>query len=320
MTRVAESKEKSKEIFSALEQIRRGGLNFSGSEANRLRNYLISQRIAPAGAPLVQFIDALKAKRITLVRDYEHVDHDRMSTRNPKFKAQFDSVLRAMERERGPADGRDIKDRTFHYKIDAWNITLSLMNDDSANYEIDYVCRSKMRHYYPKPLGPKFSRHPFVPLFKLYSLLQASPDGTLAQESSAFLTQGAHEITHCSKLIESVASRGFSYLSVRERNKIDEIYDEYIRPMFRQYSDDGGFTDVELARQEISEMNEKSFSSITSEEGFRDRFKQESDNMKSVAKNIIEIRPEVLSARLNEDYDLSGNPRITEIIRKLGLE
>lgn len=66
-------------------------------------------------------------------------------------------------------------------------------------------------------------------------------------------------------------------------------------------------------------MNEKKLASITTEEGFRDRFKQEAENMRSTTKKIADIRPEILSDRLHEDYDLRDNPRVMEIRKKLGL-
>ena len=109
-------------------------------------------------------------------------------------------------------------------------------------------------------------------------------------------------------------------LTFEERNEIDRVYDKYIRPMYYDYSQPDGAVDLRKAMEEIREMEDSKYKSITTVEGLREMFKADANDIKMAAHSVVSANPDdLLSSRILEDYDLESSPRIEEIIRQFDL-
>jgi len=314
LNKLMKSRDTVDEITRAYNRLREKRFELDDSDAQRIKRYLLSLHIPRGNGNLDAFNKMLETKKIELVSDY--FDSDAIRAANAAHANSTDRVFQKMNQIRARDDGREQEHREFHYYVDAWNIGLYNLNLIQNEKELNHVCRGRIRTFYPQKFGQKYSRHPLVPLYRQYSLALASNlGGALDIESRAFLVDAVRRISDITEDIKSIEK--FSQLPDYVRSKIDEVYDKFVRPLYFEYSLSAD--NIGKGRKMIDEEEIKHFASITTEEGFRDRFQQESEGMTKMAKAVVDVRPEILNTRLLEDYKLGNNPRVEAIKRQLKL-
>lgn len=310
---VAGSKDHIRRVYESFSHLREKKFEIIDSQTQNIRDYLLSLRITGLNNRLNQFIELLRTKRIKLIDDfytddqYNHVIGD--------ISKDYASAFDEMCRQRGPKDPRPRADREFHYRVDAWNIAISRLNQTSNSLELNHICNGRIREFYAGKRGQIYSRHPLVPMYRLLSLMRASSSGELQREAKAFLRDAIRQMSECLRVVNEIPN--LQVLSEYDKEKIDEVYNKFIRPLFRDYTKGGAMISFEEVGRMMQELHDTKFKSILTERGFADRFKQEASDLRDVAKRVIELKPEILGGRLIEDYITKDNPRIKNIMSRL---
>lgn len=285
----------------------------SGRKIDRILNTL---PFSNENMRLNQLLVGFRNKQFTVA--HHLFDNATLRAALPSIKQDCGKLFDRMKQRRSLTDNRRLEDKMFHYKVDCWNIAFRLINDFVGDKEVSYVCRQAIRDYYPGNTGQFHSRHPLVPMYHLYSLLLAPNHSNKHNESVDFFVDALRTIRECVTVIEA-ANDNLSNISFYWREKIDDAYNRFIRPLFSDYSDDARgihMKEYELRRREARYGDYKS---ILTTDGFRDRFKQRAESFKNLATEVVDLHPEITSDRLLEEYDLSQNPRVSEIFKKFNL-
>ena len=300
-----------KRISSDLKDIFKEDSDHDMIKKARIRSILINLRVSPGNGGLSKFFDMLNKNQIKTLLDY--TDPGQFS--HNEFKQTQEKILNKMSSVRSQDDGRDYEDRMFHYRVDTWNIAASLWSERISNIEIDHICRGAVSQFFPREKRSLYSRSPVVPLVRLYSLLRASPEGNIQTEAKAFTSLGYHDLNKAVRLIEHVTD--IQKLTPVERDEIDRVYNQYLRPLFYDYSTDKGGILPDKAQELIKEMEMERYKSVLTEEGLRDRFLADADDIRNTAQRLVNQNPMIIEERLLTDYNLDNNPRVLAIRKRL---
>ena len=106
-----------------------------------------------------------------------------------------------------------------------------------------------------------------------------------------------------------------------QRETIDSIYNKFIRPLFFDFSLEEGRNDYfGLSAKSTSSSLANTNELLPTMGSVNDFSKIQTKNaLKTLASEVIAIEPEITSERLLERYDLSDNPRVMEIFKKLNI-
>ena len=277
-----------------------------------LRATLQTLRTEKPGHPFETFVEMLRREQITTLR--RQVDPEMF--RSKDFRDQYALVLERMQKARSSSDDRRIDDRDFHYRVDSWNLAVALASRRYPSVEIDHVCSPRLSQHLPQGLQTERSRHPYVALIRLYSLYAASSQGEIKKEAHEFVRYGAKDLEGARGILRSVNDPGS--LSLVERDRVDQVYNRYIRTLHRDFSE-GPLEDRWHEDQDWLRDSAAQYPSVLTEDGLRARFEVEEAALKRSAERLVELQPVVLDERLLGDYDLANNSRVAQVRRSLGL-
>jgi hypothetical protein len=318
-SRLSESPEEAQRFIDAFKKLDSRSFDEETIEGRKVMSLIAKTSAAGDNTRLTEFVSLFERGILSFV--HEHMDKPDLISKNHEIESEYSRIFHLMDQRRSRNDTRSIDDRQFHYKVDSWNIAQYLVNQQDGKKEVDFVCRQTIRNYYPGETGQLYSRHPMVPMYHLYALFRPVPPvASIQNEASEFLKDAQITISKLVKDLEPYAGYTVSQLTEYTKSRIDDVYNKFIRPLFyRNYSNGGQAISVQDLARMRKEVHLTTYTSITSPEGFRDRFKQGAEGLKAAAQEVVKILPEITSDRLLEEYDLSGNPRIDEIRRKLNL-
>ena len=313
LNRLLNSSNSMRSVWTSMRQefIERGTL--SDDRSLSLRESIRTLRILERNEKFADLQRMLDQDQITTLRD--HVDSSIFST--DEFRKLFDEIYGRMRPSRSLRDKREFDDKVFHYTVDSWNLAAAALSNHYNNFEIDHVCRPGISQFLPSGLQTRRSRHPYVVLIRLYSLFMSPSEGDILQESESFTRRGVVEVNECINIMSDISS--INQLSVIERNHIDHVYNKYIRHLLMDFEKIDQSKKWKDVRKAIDEEVDGRYISITTEEGLRERFKADAENLKNSARKIIESRPQLFDDRLLGEYNLDNNPRVQKIMKKLDL-
>ncbi|UWR57090.1 hypothetical protein [Phaeobacter inhibens] len=280
-------------------------------QISKLSRTISSLRLNDSHSSMGQLLELFQEKKITLLRD--HIDPSNLRQFRRVSKEKFDAAYARMEAKRGKFDGRNTEDRNFHYKVDCWNLIISLYSRELEQFEIDHICRDGISKFLVTPQDRKFTRHPHVALLRLISLLRASELGNIEKEAAAFSKFGFRDLDQAMAMLQS---EEIENLTNEESSELNRVWNKYGRPLYFDYSSKNGAVDVNQAMKAIRDMENNKYRSITTKEGLSEMFRADAEDIKKTAETVLEISPDILETRVLDDYELSDDPRIDQIRRK----
>ncbi|WP_394693137.1 hypothetical protein [Hyphobacterium sp.] len=288
------------------------------NNASDFREILIALKAlkaSDASPNLIRLISMFENRKVSLLHD--HIDPSGLHN-SDFYSARFEAIFESMYDARSKRDNREEIDKRFHYTVDSWNIELSIRSTRMDSVQIDHVCRPGISRFFPDDFRAQCSRHPYVPMIKLYSLYRASSDGDIIAESASFIRHGIKSLHNKHQLLSDPLLDNLSALTEYEKDDIDRVYNEYIRPLRGNY----GQSKLNISGDDLASIIEKElakYDSVTTEKGLRERFEYNAVEIKRSAHTFVESHPELIDEKILGQYSLDECPRVNEIRKNLGL-
>ena len=317
-TRLSESGDDAEKILSAFKAYMSRDFDEESSEGVRIKSFILNLKLGSEDTNLRKVMSLFRRNVFTLA--HEHLDIASLVSWNQRVQDEYRRIFAKMDHSRSPSDPRPIDDKQFHYKVNSWNIAFRLVNATLRDHEITHVCRETIRNYYPGNESEFYSRHPLVLLYQLYALLRSAGKDNIREEANDFLRDAAVQISSLIVALEKSNADHANKLTSYLRDRIDEVHNKFARPLFYDYNNGGKILDA----REIQRMREEAalgvYRSITTADGFRDRFKQGAQVLRQAAHELADVAPVIVDSRLLEPYELANNPRVNEILRSLSID
>lgn len=323
-SRLSESRFAATKIFEAFKSYTSRDFAAETAEGAKLKSYISDLHLGAEATNLRRVVTLFERNILSLAHEhvemYDYLPIKRNSLNND-VKSEYQKTFERMRLIRGQQDDRPLDDKLFHYKVDSWNIAFRLINQIVTDKEFAYVCRPTIRQFFQNPEDQSIhSRHPMVLLYQLYAALAAPANARISVETRDFLEDACARIAMVINRLEKMNAPDLEALSEYSRDRIDEFNDLFVRPLLHDYNQGG----KEIEISELPRIREQAalrpYVSITSPDGFRDRFKQSADCLKQAAHALADVAPLIVDERLLEPYDLSNNPRVREILRTLQID
>lgn len=313
LEKYAKSPDRLRDTVSAFRSIVRDRNGINSNAMQHVRSVVAGLNITSSNEGISRFLEMYNSRTINLLD--ESIIHD--IHKSKFFKDIFDDVLENMSSKRGKDDPRSYEDRMFHYRVDAWNIAVAVCSTKEQDIEINHVTRGGISKFLPIEERGVVARNPFVPFVKMVALAKVPIGENLQDNSHDFMEVACRNIGESVKILESAKST--SDIRWFKQQEIDEIYNKYIRVMYRDYEFDRDGRNLEEVEGNIKDFEVSKYASIFTEKGLKERFHADVEAIKKTAREVGGVTSDQIDERLLSDYGLDNNPRVAEIRKKLAL-
>lgn len=258
---------------------------------------------------LNNFVKLVSERKLVSAATY--LTEDGLSRSGKEIRALRYQIADWLKKSRPRRPGEDPVNYEFRISVDARNLAFAQFLHtarEDVNYSFATPFPQKRSDFKRYEDLRRVKRHPASLFLNAKVIEFHREDDDVTEETEAYLEEMLIKCSNCLKIVQSCSK--IEEMRAAKRAELSNFYEDFVAPLVN------GSPNGERRRDAMRRAKDI----FSSKEAFRTRLESARSNLRQRAKDILEIRPNIVSDELIDEYDMDDDPRVQQIRKDLNLD